>query len=486
MTALRKKSNSRSLVSRLPESFKRDDLKNYIEKYTLGSVLDLRIERSKTGRMKATCAIHTDISKATVSKLLRESTFHGHRLDVEMVYSAMSAARETTKCARSDPLSSGAHGLDREIVLFLSKLPNVNAALLKQHIRSHTGGRVIEVETGPSTRGGMKALCVVKTHLDLKQALGRLQRARFQGRQVHVQILSRVAQGETLPSPQQLFSQHRMPSVAEAAPLEDKLHFRSMSHFGRLPYVAETPEEVLDHRELTPFPVPAAKQRRERRPNRGAGILQARNSLDQKHSISTSFLRYVMSEPERVRLSENADDLDDLFMRFCMDTIATTRMRRRLPPEDDDSQAWLHEPPVLSNSSETPVSIPVHENTAPANAETKNKAALQADFQGAQISKTKAVIPRDDVVTEEKSQEEIETTDLQADVASALRSMEDGIANEAKPQEANETIAVASVTDRLSLSNLEGEIGISGMCFVDVDRIMATDDWSMVSDCSDF
>lgn len=200
-------------VSRLPESFRSDELKNHIEKYTLGSVLDLRIKRSKTGRMKATCAVDTDISKATVSKLLRETTFHGHRLDVEMVYSAMGATRESSKCTRSDPPYSGAHGLDREIVLFLSKLPNVNAALLKQHIRSHTGGRVMEVKIGPSTRGGIKALCVVQTHLDLKQALGRLQRARFQGRQLHVQILSRVAQGETLPSPQQVFGQGCLQSL---------------------------------------------------------------------------------------------------------------------------------------------------------------------------------------------------------------------------------------------------------------------------------
>lgn len=274
-----------------------------------------------------------------------------------------------------------------------------------------------------------------------------------------------------------------MPPVAETAPLEDELNLHSMSRFGRLPHLAETPQEVLDHRELTPLSVPAAEQRRPHRSNRGAGILQARNSLHQMHSMSTSFLRYVMSEPERVRLSENADDLDDLFMQFCMDTIATPRMRRRLPPRDDDSQAWLDEPPVLSNSSETSVSIPVHQKSTVSahadSAETKNEAALT------QISKTKAVIPRDDVVTEKKCQEEIETTGLQS-VASAQRSMEDGIANEAKPQEENETLAVAAVTDRLSLSNLEGEIGISGMCFVDVDRVMATDDWSMVSDCSDF
>lgn len=335
-------------VCLLPEDLRRDDLKNYIEKKTLGFVLDLRIERSKTGRMKAMCTVETQISKAAVLKLLREATFCGTRLDVEIVEPTMAP----TQASKSGTQTCQPHFCENgKIALFLSKLPNVGASLLKHHLQSHTSGRVVVMETGPSSRGGMKAFCLIETRVDPKHVLGRLQRARFQGRQLHVQILRSIPPSETFPSSQKVLK-NGATTVAAAAPSSDELHPCSVPRFDRSSHlhVVETPEkdvlvqpDITSHDEL--FSSEAVQEHRNF-DEQLAAIVQSG-----VHSIATRFLRYVTSEPERLSRSENAADLDDLFEKFCMMDASMTRNNTL---GDGNSRAWLDEPPMLSISPETP------------------------------------------------------------------------------------------------------------------------------------
>jgi hypothetical protein len=328
------------VISCLPQNLNSDQLKHHIPSHTGGALLSLEIGRSNSGGKKATCRVRSHIPFNQAVARLRQAKFQGRNLDVEILYrrelsqvdeSSMNGATPSPPRSRAvlsagSPTSNFSHG---NIAFSISNLPSVDESRLKHHIRSHAGGKVLSLDYINSSRGGMQAVCVVKTRVHAGSALARLESARFQGKKLHIQLLTEQSMS-TLPA-QQVPPQEGSAAAVEAAHLDT---FGLSTRIPTRPSLSQPPSQDRDI----------------------AAQAAARNRLDLVQCISTRFCHFVTSDPGRLYRVDDENEIDNMFVEYCMDRLSGTPNFRG-EEQDDDSRAWVQRPPTVSPSTSAPLTM---------------------------------------------------------------------------------------------------------------------------------
>jgi hypothetical protein len=184
------------VISRLSRCMNLDELKNHVQSHIEGRVLSFEVGISQSRATKVTCLIQTLVTAKSATLRLRQATFQGRSLEIEILSSGEACRVGKTLPSKSIPQSPSASSIPGSSMLtvLISKLPLiVDMVALTNHVRSHAGGTVVSLNCSKSLRGGMKAVVVIVTNHDALSVIARLKNGRFQGINVYVELVQSMS-----------------------------------------------------------------------------------------------------------------------------------------------------------------------------------------------------------------------------------------------------------------------------------------------------